>query len=104
MQEHPGGAKIILKYGGRDATKAYEPIHPIDALDKNLPRNKHLGDLDSTSAKEIEQAEENRRKTQDEIRVELAQASKPPMSRILSLRDMEVRQIKIVFSKRSIVS
>lgn len=79
-----------MKYAGRDATKAYEPIHPPDALDKNLPHDKHLGELDSAGASEIKKAEQNRRKTQDEIRVELAAAAKPPLSRILSLRDMEV--------------
>lgn len=26
--EHPGGSAILYKYGGKDATEAYEPIHP----------------------------------------------------------------------------
>lgn len=41
--EHPGGSKIILKYGGKDATAEFEPIHPPDTLDKYLPMDKHLG-------------------------------------------------------------
>ena len=28
LDEHPGGAAIILKYGGKDATEEYDPIHP----------------------------------------------------------------------------
>ena len=36
-QEHPGGRQIILKYAGRDATAAYMPVHPSDAL-KNTYR------------------------------------------------------------------
>ncbi|KAH9857912.1 FMN-dependent dehydrogenase-domain-containing protein [Lenzites betulinus] len=89
LPNHPGGTKIILKYAGKDATSAYDPIHPPDALDKNLPPEKHLGVLDSTSASVVKDAAENRPKTRDELRVEAAQAAKPPLSRVLSLRDME---------------
>ena len=78
-----------MKYAGRDATKAYEPIHPPDALDKNLPLDKHLGDLDSQSTAILLQ-EQSSHKTPDELRVELAQAAKPPLGRMLSLRDIEV--------------
>ena len=46
LDEHPGGSKIILKYAGKDATEAYEPIHPPDTLDKYLPKDKHLGEVD----------------------------------------------------------
>lgn len=54
MPEHPGGPKIILKYAGRDATEAYEPIHPPDTLDKFLPKDKHLGDVDMSTVKQEE--------------------------------------------------
>ncbi|KAI8995498.1 FMN-dependent dehydrogenase-domain-containing protein [Trametes punicea] len=89
LPDHPGGAKIILKYAGKDATSAYEPIHPPDALDKNLPPEKHLGVLDSASANAVKEAEKNRPKTKDELRVEAALAARPPLSRMLSLRDIE---------------
>ena len=89
-QEHPGGSKIILKYAGRDATKAYEPIHPKDALDKHLPREKHLGPIDSSGAQQLQQASAAQPKTLDEIRVERARARKRPINQILSLQDMEV--------------
>ncbi|KAI0082168.1 hypothetical protein K474DRAFT_1694475 [Panus rudis PR-1116 ss-1] len=89
LRDHPGGAKIILKYAGRDATSAYEPIHPPDALDKNLPAEKHLGEVDSASARQLEAAQSNRPKTEDELRVERERANMPPLKRILDLRDME---------------
>ncbi|RDX56011.1 hypothetical protein OH76DRAFT_1427429 [Lentinus brumalis] len=89
LPDHPGGAKIILKYAGKDATSAYEPIHPPDALDKHLPREKHLGSLDSAAASAVKEAAQNRRKTKDELRVEAAHAAKPPVSRMLSLWDIE---------------
>ena len=36
IDAHPGGANIILKYAGRDATEAFEPVHPSDTLEKHL--------------------------------------------------------------------
>ncbi|KZT74754.1 hypothetical protein DAEQUDRAFT_700767 [Daedalea quercina L-15889] len=89
LPEHPGGSKIILKYAGRDATKAYEPIHPKDALDKHLPREKHLGPLDSTGAKQLQEELATQPKTQDEIRVEKARARRRPINQMLSLQDIE---------------
>ncbi|KAJ8084159.1 hypothetical protein PM082_002926 [Marasmius tenuissimus] len=89
LDEHPGGSNIILKYAGRDATLAYEPIHPKDALEKHLPPSKHLGSVDSASAKALTEAKEQRKKTKDEIRVEEARKQRPPLHRILNLADME---------------
>ncbi|KAL6302198.1 FMN-dependent dehydrogenase-domain-containing protein [Sparassis latifolia] len=89
LPAHPGGSKIILKYAGRDATAAYEPIHPPDALEKNLPKDKHLGVLDTAGAQELKEERESRRKTKDELRMEEAEAVKPPLSRVMNLLDME---------------
>ena len=50
--EHPGGAKIILKYGGKDATEEFDPIHPLDTLDRYLDASKHLGPVDMSSVEE----------------------------------------------------
>lgn len=54
LPEHPGGPKIILKYAGKDATEAYEPIHPPDTLDKFLDPKKHLGDVDMSTVEQEE--------------------------------------------------
>lgn len=91
FQLHPGGKQIILKYAGKDATAAYKPIHPEDALEKNLPKGKHLGYVDENAVREIHRADANRKQTKDELRVEQAKGSKPPLKRILSLQDIEVR-------------
>ncbi|KJA29265.1 hypothetical protein HYPSUDRAFT_32665 [Hypholoma sublateritium FD-334 SS-4] len=89
LAEHPGGPEIILKYAGRDATSVYEPIHPPDALDKNIPQSKHLGKLEASSANLLRIEKENLRQSRDELRVEQARKQMPPLDRILSLRDME---------------
>lgn len=45
LGEHPGGSAIILKYAGRDATKAFDPIHPGDTLIKYLSPKYHKGEV-----------------------------------------------------------
>lgn len=90
-QEHPGGKQIILKYAGHDATAAYKPIHPDDALEKNMPKVRPLGPVDAVAKQQLQSEESLRKKTKDEIRVAEAQARKPPLKRILTLQDMEVR-------------
>lgn len=49
LDEHPGGSGIILKYAGKDATKAFDPIHPSDTLTKYLPQKFHLGEIDPST-------------------------------------------------------
>ncbi|KAJ3895050.1 FMN-dependent dehydrogenase-domain-containing protein [Lentinula edodes] len=89
LQEHPGGSSIILKYAGRDATSAYEPIHPSDALEKNLEPSQHLGPLDNEAVHALTKAEALKKKTKDEIRSEQAMNKRPPLNRIISLADIE---------------
>lgn len=45
LDEHPGGSAIILKYAGKDATKAFDPIHPGDTLTKYLSQDYHKGEV-----------------------------------------------------------
>lgn len=78
-----------MQYAGRDATAAYEPIHPPDALEKNLAPEKHLGSLTHDAQSTIAEQNKNKKKTLDEERVEKAQSEKPSINRILSLRDIE---------------
>ncbi|KAI9646508.1 hypothetical protein NHQ30_004501 [Ciborinia camelliae] len=47
--EHPGGASIILKYAGRDASKAYSEIHAPSLISSSLPASKVLGKIDLSS-------------------------------------------------------
>ncbi|KAI0318489.1 FMN-dependent dehydrogenase-domain-containing protein [Amylostereum chailletii] len=95
LPDHPGGQKVILQYAGRDATAAYEPIHPPGTLEKNLPPQKCLGDLALDAKEAISRVNAEKKKTVDEARVERAQKRKPPITRMLSLHDLEAvaRQI-----------
>ncbi|KAM0752584.1 hypothetical protein T439DRAFT_354078 [Meredithblackwellia eburnea MCA 4105] len=76
---HPGGDAILLKYAGKDATEAFEPLHPGGVLAKFLAQEDHLGpvtgeDIVSTpapkAAKEVD--------------------DKPTLEEIVSLRDFEL--------------
>ena len=49
LSSHPGGAKIILKFAGKDATEEYDPIHPPGALRENLTPEALLGRVDPES-------------------------------------------------------
>lgn len=46
IDDHPGGAAIILKYAGKDATKVFDPVHPGDTLDRYLKKEHHLGPVE----------------------------------------------------------
>ncbi|KXN87469.1 Cytochrome b2, mitochondrial [Leucoagaricus sp. SymC.cos] len=84
LDEHPGGSKIILKYAGVDATEAYEPIHPPDAITTNLPIEKHIGTVDpNTIVKAVKQATEEDRRRQAML------GARPPIDEIMNLHDFE---------------
>ncbi|EED78977.1 predicted protein, partial [Postia placenta Mad-698-R] len=43
---HPGGARMLLNFAGRDATAASRPFHAPPRIAAALPAHKHLGELD----------------------------------------------------------
>lgn len=82
LPEHPGGSKIILKYAGKDATEAYDPIHPPDAITTHLPKHKHLGPVDPQTVVKIERVLSEEEKKRQEL-----VASRPPIDEIVNLVD-----------------
>ncbi|KAI6145561.1 glyoxylate dehydrogenase [Pisolithus tinctorius] len=84
LPEHPGGSKIILKYAGKDATEAYDPIHPPDAITTHLPKHKHLGPVDPQTVVKIERVLSEEEKKRQEL-----VASRPPIDEIVNLHDFE---------------
>eukprot|EP01104_Vermistella_antarctica_P004131 TRINITY_DN14641_c0_g1_i1.p1 TRINITY_DN14641_c0_g1~~TRINITY_DN14641_c0_g1_i1.p1 ORF type:complete len:518 (-),score=96.12 TRINITY_DN14641_c0_g1_i1:3-1424(-) len=78
LPHHPGGAAIILRYGGKDATPGFEMIHPEDML-QQLPPDLYLGDVDpSTLEREVEEEEDRTDKY-----------TPPPMHTMLNIHDFE---------------
>ncbi|KAI0944783.1 hypothetical protein AcV7_001493 [Taiwanofungus camphoratus] len=80
---HPGGAAVILKNSGKDATKAFVPVHPPNTL-THLPPEAHLGPVDpATMPEDVNQL------TEEEVRIAEARQSLPPPAAALNLNDIE---------------
>jgi len=86
LPEHPGGSDIILKYAGRDATKAFDPIHPSDIIEKLLPASVCVGEIDP---QEFKNSAIDEPKSAEEWRMEKAHREKPALSQMLNLTDFE---------------
>ncbi|KAJ6104915.1 hypothetical protein N7486_003604 [Penicillium sp. IBT 16267x] len=89
LSSHPGGAKIILKLAGKDATEEYDPIHPTGILEEELKPEQCLGTVDvGTLPKE-------------EAPVEAQQPPQgpPPMESLLNLDEIEEVATKQVNKK-----
>ncbi|KAI5829299.1 hypothetical protein K523DRAFT_274784 [Schizophyllum commune Tattone D] len=84
LDDHPGGSKIILKYAGKDATAEYDPIHPPNTIEANLPPEKHLGPVDLNTVEKVEVVITDREKE----RLERFNA-RPLLDNILNLHDFE---------------
>ncbi|KAJ5184024.1 hypothetical protein N7492_001640 [Penicillium capsulatum] len=52
LDQHPGGATIILKYAGNDATAAYSEVHAPSVLPTNLRPDQFKGSLDESTIDE----------------------------------------------------
>ncbi|GMK53979.1 hypothetical protein CspeluHIS016_0105650 [Cutaneotrichosporon spelunceum] len=94
LDEHPGGAEIILRYAGKDATEEYDPIHPPDAIKDNLEPEKQLGPLKKGSLKEEPKAVEAAPAPAATTAANQVVAApepyvKPSLDQILSLHDFE---------------
>ncbi|KAJ5937271.1 FMN-dependent dehydrogenase-domain-containing protein [Penicillium verhagenii] len=46
VAEHPGGANVILRLAGKDATEEFDPVHPAGTLEDNLKPESLLGTVD----------------------------------------------------------
>lgn len=84
LPEHPGGAKIILKYAGKDATEEYAPIHPPDTLDKYLDKSRHLGEVDMGTVQQ-----ENKKEDPEEAARQQRIADMPILEQCYNLVDFE---------------
>lgn len=84
LPDHPGGQKIIMKYAGKDATKAFEPIHPPDIIQRFLSPKVCKGsiDLDKLSKVVVEETAEDKR-------VRLARENKPRLEEMYNAFDFE---------------
>ncbi|KAJ5662847.1 hypothetical protein N7507_003578 [Penicillium longicatenatum] len=89
LSSHPGGAKIILKLAGKDATEEYDPIHPPGILEEELKPEQCIGTVDIGTL------------PKDEVPVETQEPAQgpPPMETLLNLDEIEEVATKQVTKK-----
>ncbi|KAG0157924.1 hypothetical protein PDIDSM_5436 [Penicillium digitatum] len=88
LTSHPGGAKIILKLAGQDATEEYDPIHPPGILEEELKPEACLGTIDASTLPKEQASSEPQ-----EIE------GPPPMDNLLNLDEIEKVATKQVSKK-----
>ncbi|OJJ03699.1 hypothetical protein ASPVEDRAFT_63324 [Aspergillus versicolor CBS 583.65] len=84
LDKHPGGSTIILKYAGRDATKAYSEVHTPGLLKAELAPEQYKGRLDESTIHEKwnkQPASENPEAVWEN--------DKPPLETLINSHDFE---------------
>ncbi|POR32773.1 Uncharacterized protein TPAR_07024 [Tolypocladium paradoxum] len=79
LGEHPGGAKIIFKYAGQDATEAYDGIHNPDLVHETLSASQCLGAVDMTT---LGNGEDTKKETAPKSKF-------PPLGAMINADDFE---------------
>ncbi|PYH45166.1 FMN-dependent alpha-hydroxy acid dehydrogenase [Aspergillus saccharolyticus JOP 1030-1] len=94
LEAHPGGSTVILKYAGRDATKAYSQVHAPSVIEKELPSERKVGVLDETTVTN----EWVKPPPTANARVML-QNEKPPLHTLINAHDFEIVASKTASKK-----
>jgi L-lactate dehydrogenase (cytochrome) len=92
LDQHPGGAKVILQQAGDDATEVFKPLHPPGVLEENLRPDQCLGPIDPTTVK----TKAPRPLTEDERRIRNAREEMPPIDAMINLYDFEIEAEKVL--------
>ncbi|KAI0050189.1 hypothetical protein FA95DRAFT_658966 [Auriscalpium vulgare] len=83
LDTHPGGIGPLLKNAGKDATKAFKPIHPPGTL-ASLPPSAHIGSIDPATVPRT-----SREPSPEERRIAKAREALPPPAAVLNLLEIE---------------
>jgi L-lactate dehydrogenase (cytochrome) len=83
LDDHPGGAQIILKSAGQDATAEYENVHSPDLIAETLPSTAFRGTVDASTIPTSKTAEGDKRQQRPKTRF-------PPLRSMFSVNDFEV--------------
>lgn len=78
LDEHPGGAALLLKSAGQDATSDYDSIHNPDLISETLPESAFLGHINANIVTK-----------HDEREVEKSKLQSPTLAGILNVDDFE---------------
>lgn len=82
LDEHPGGAHIILRCSGRDATAEYESVHSPELVEETLPPTSFKGVVDPDSIPKSQEKIISRQEHERKSRF-------PPLSSMINVNDFE---------------
>lgn len=82
LDQHPGGAGLILKLAGQDATEAYSTFHELKLVEKTLHPRARKGKIDVNTIMP-------KPKTTPRKDVEIARLARPPLSSMINLADFQ---------------
>ena len=91
VSDHPGGANVILRLAGKDATAEYDPVHPSGTLEENLKAEAFLGTVDPATTIKSEPQPGTSGKTEDY----------PPVQNLLNMDEIEGLATKKVSEKEA---
>lgn len=94
--EHPGGASLLLKYAGRDATKAYAEYHAPNLVKDSLPLDCFKGNLDRSTITAEWSHESTIPSNQSQA---AASHEKPPLHTIINSYDFEEVAARVASAK-----
>lgn len=79
VDEHPGGASLILKVAGQDATEQYDMFHSPELVEETLDADAKLGTVDAASIPKPDAKPEREQQS----------GKAPPLSTMVSVNDFE---------------
>ncbi|EME45813.1 hypothetical protein DOTSEDRAFT_71489 [Dothistroma septosporum NZE10] len=84
IPHHPGGASLILKLGGQDATEQYETFHDAGLVAKTLNASARKGSIDAASIPKVQPTSETRA-----VGDAAPAFKRPPLASMINLHDFE---------------
>ncbi|KAK1057830.1 hypothetical protein LTR74_013902, partial [Friedmanniomyces endolithicus] len=88
--QHPGGASLILKHAGRDATKAYAEYHASGLIEDTLPSSCLKGKLDRSTIDETwTRSQSSQTNSSSHPTQPQPDDQKPPLHSIINSYDFE---------------
>ncbi|KAL4798693.1 FMN-dependent dehydrogenase-domain-containing protein [Aspergillus venezuelensis] len=87
LNEHPGGAKVLLRCAGRDATSDFDSVHSPELLAETLPATALRGHIDA--AELAETVKEKADTTKATAQIQAIANTPPPLNTLINLHDFE---------------
>ncbi|KGO56442.1 Alpha-hydroxy acid dehydrogenase, FMN-dependent [Penicillium expansum] len=85
LDSHPGGAAVILRCAGKDATEDFDSVHSLELLSEALPETALQGYVDPAELGEPKY----KPYAMDEKQSKLDDNSPPPLQSLINLHDFE---------------